>query len=69
MPIYQYQCSHCNLRFELKQSFNAAPTASCPECQEMAYRLFSPVPVLFRGPGFYITDHAKPQGKVKNSSN
>lgn len=56
MPIYRYQCLNCNLRFELRQSFSDKPTVVCPGCYGVARRLFSPVPILFKGPGFYITD-------------
>lgn len=56
MPTYQYQCPKCKLHFELKQSFNDEPMASCPACSEVAHRIFVPVPILFKGPGFYITD-------------
>jgi len=56
MPIYQYRCLNCELRFELKQSFHDKPIADCPICHGIARRLFSPVPILFKGPGFYVTD-------------
>ena len=56
MPIYQYQCLNCKLRFELKQTFHDKPVADCPTCCGIARRLFSPVPILFKGPGFYVTD-------------
>jgi putative FmdB family regulatory protein len=56
MPIYQYRCLNCNLEFELKQSFNDKPIADCPSCHGIARRLFSPVPIIFNGPGFYVTD-------------
>ena len=56
MPTYQYQCLNCRLRFELKQSFSDKPIADCPGCHGIARRLFSPVPILFNGPGFYVTD-------------
>jgi len=56
MPIYQYQCMSCRLCFELKQSFDDKPTVACPACHGVAHRLFSPVPILFKGPGFYTTD-------------
>jgi len=56
MPTYRYQCVSCELRFELKQGFNDEPVATCPACNGLARRLFSPVPILFKGPGFYITD-------------
>ena len=56
MPVYKYQCSNCKLQFELRQSFQDEPTASCPACDAIASRIFSPVPVVFKGPGFYVTD-------------
>jgi putative FmdB family regulatory protein len=56
MPTYQYQCLNCEHRFELKQSFSARPIAVCPICHGVANRLFTAVPILFKGPGFYITD-------------
>ena len=56
MPTYQYRCLNCQLQFELKQSFHDKPIADCPECKGIARRIFSPVPILFKGPGFYVTD-------------
>jgi putative FmdB family regulatory protein len=56
MPIYQYKCPKCNLQFEVKQSFKDEPIAICPVCHSVSNRIFSPVPILFKGPGFYITD-------------
>ena len=64
MPTYEYQCRNCKLRFELRQSFDDKSTAICPSCQGIAHRLFSPVPILFKGPGFYITD-SREGGKEK----
>ena len=64
MPVYQYLCPKCNLKFELKQSFSDEPIVTCPKCQNGARRLFSTVPVIFKGSGFYSTDHRKsePEG-------
>jgi len=56
MPTYEYECTNCKLKFELKQSFNDKTTAICPVCHGVAHRLFFSVPILFKGPGFYITD-------------
>lgn len=56
MPTYQYRCLNCEYRFELRQSFSDKPIAVCPVCHGVAHRLFSPVPILFKGSGFYITD-------------
>lgn len=59
MPIYEYMCTKCNLRFELRQAFSAQTVASCPKCHNGARRLFAPVPIIFKGPGFYTTDNRK----------
>ena len=59
MPIYQYHCPKCNFKFELKQSFSDESMVACPKCQNGAKRLFSPVPVIFKGTGFYSTDNRK----------
>jgi putative FmdB family regulatory protein len=47
------------LKFELKQSFSDESMVACPKCQNGAKRLFSPVPVIFKGTGFYSTDNRK----------
>jgi len=59
MPVYQYRCAKCKLKFELKQSFNDESIVACPKCRNEAKRLFSPVPVIFKGSGFYVTDNRK----------
>ena len=56
MPIYQYVCSKCNTNFELRQGFNDESVAVCPRCRGESRRLFIPVPIIFKGPGFYVTD-------------
>ena len=62
MPIYEYECGSCRLRFETKQGFNEAPKAMCPQCQGRARRVFHSTPVIFKGSGFYITDSRKSKG-------
>jgi len=63
MPIYQYRCLDCKLQFELRQSFQDKPIADCPTCHGIARRIFSPVPIIFNGPGFYVTDSREERGK------
>ncbi len=63
MPIYQYLCPKCNLKFDLKQSFSDESIVTCPKCQNGARRLFSPVPVIFKGSGFYSTDNRKSESE------
>jgi putative FmdB family regulatory protein len=59
MPLYDYECPECGLIFEMKQSFDDEAAADCPKCQSAARRVFTPVPIIFKGSGFYITDHRK----------
>lgn len=58
MPIYEYECKMCSSRFELRRPFGDGSGVDCPQCQGETRRIFSAVPVLFKGPGFYVTDSA-----------
>jgi putative FmdB family regulatory protein len=59
VPIYEYECSDCQVSFERKQSFDEEPVAICPECQGKARRVIRSIPVIFKGSGFYTTDSRK----------
>jgi putative FmdB family regulatory protein len=56
MPIYEYECGKCSTRFDFRRGFNDSTEPSCPVCNGEARRLFSPVGIVFKGPGFYVTD-------------
>ena len=56
MPIYEYECGDCHLRFERKQRLDEEPVAMCPKCQGKARRVIHSTPIIFSGSGFYITD-------------
>ena len=57
MPIYEYQCDTCGLRFEHRQHMSDEPLKDCPECDGHVHRVIQPVGVIFKGSGFYITDN------------
>ena len=59
MPMYDYQCSGCDHAFEVRQSFQSEPYATCPRCEALSSRVFHPVPVIYKGSGFYTTDYAR----------
>ena len=59
MPIYEYQCSACDHRFEMKQGFDAETTQSCPLCSAASRRKFHSPTVIYKGSGFYTTDYAR----------
>ncbi|MBC7264225.1 MAG: zinc ribbon domain-containing protein [Chloroflexi bacterium] len=57
MPIYEYQCETCGIRFERWQSIKEEPLKTCPECAGPVHRLIQPVGIIFKGSGFYTTDY------------
>ena len=59
MPIYVYGCDTCAQTFERRQSISDAPLVDCPECEGRVQRLIQPVGIVFKGSGFYVTDHRK----------
>lgn len=65
MPIYEYECKTCNFKFEVKRGFGENSDANCPACQSLAQRIFSPVPIVFKGPGFYVTDSAAERNRLR----
>jgi putative FmdB family regulatory protein len=69
MPIYTYRCENCGVRFERNQKFSDPPLAWCPECGKKALRkVFTPVGIVFKGSGFYATDHRSPSGTSRTAS-
>ena len=59
MPTYEYECDLCHNRFDRRQRFDDEPVSICPQCQGRARRVFHAVPILFKGSGFYCTDHGR----------
>ena len=57
MPVYEYQCTTCQFRFEKLQRFSDGPLAVCPNCGGPVHRVMQPVGVIFKGSGFYVTDN------------
>jgi putative FmdB family regulatory protein len=58
MPTYQYKCHACGHAFEKFQAMTDKPLKKCPVCGSGVERLISGgAGFLFKGSGFYITDH------------
>jgi putative FmdB family regulatory protein len=63
MPIYTYRCSNCGVQFDQQQKFSDAPLTRCPECSKKTlHKVYQPVGIVFKGSGFYATDHRSPSG-------
>ncbi len=58
MPVYNYVCKVCGAKFEERVSFNDDPErVSCPNGHQHVRQVFSPPTIIFKGKGFYVTDH------------
>jgi putative FmdB family regulatory protein len=69
MPIYTYRCENCGVQFERQQSFQDAPLKICPECRKKALKkVIAPVGIVFKGSGFYSTDHRSSSGSTTRTS-
>lgn len=68
MPIYEYKCENCGVRFERMQHMTDEPLTTCPECNGHVHRVLQPVGIIFKGSGFYVTDNrAKSSTSVPGS--
>jgi len=67
MPIYEYECEACGIHFERKQHFTDEPLHSCPDCGGPVHRVLHPVGIIFKGPGFYVTDNRSSSSTMNSS--
>jgi len=59
MPVYEYECESCLTRFEVRRSYHESLEERCPQFEGRTRRVFHPVPAIFKGSGFYVTDSRK----------
>jgi putative FmdB family regulatory protein len=70
MPVYTYRCTNCGFLFDQQQKFSDGSLTRCPECSKKTLqKVFQPVGIVFKGSGFYATDHRSPSGQSRSSSN
>lgn len=68
MPVYVYRCDNCGIEIERHRSYHDKPLKRCPECSKNSLKkVISPVRVVFKGSGFYATDHKSPSGAKHTS--
>lgn len=69
MPIYTYRCENCGVQFDQTQKFSDPPLSKCPECgKKTLQKVYQPVGIVFKGSGFYATDHRSPSGASRFAS-
>ena len=59
MPVYEYECNKCALRFEVKRGFHETGGNVCPSCGGEGRQIFFAAPLHFKGSGFYCTENRK----------
>jgi putative FmdB family regulatory protein len=70
MPVYTYRCENCGIQFDATQKFSDNPLTQCPECgKKSLHKVYTPVGIVFKGSGFYATDHRSPSGMNYSSKN
>lgn len=69
MPTYQYRCRNCDEFLEAFQKFSDDALTTCPACgEEQLRKVYNAVGVVFKGSGFYKTDHRNDSRKASSSS-
>src|SRR5690242_16541350 len=69
MPTYAYECTNCGHQFERVQKFTDDPVTRCPNCKKnKVRRVIQASPVVFKGSGWYITDHRSNSKKTASST-
>lgn len=69
MPTYEYQCKDCEHRFEIWQKMADDALTVCPKCKGVIRRVFFPAGIVFKGSGFYKTDHGNGAVVSENAAN
>jgi len=65
MPVYTYHCDNCGVQFDRHRKFTDQPLTRCPECgQRSVHKVYASVGIVFKGSGFYATDHKSPSGQT-----
>ena len=59
MPLYEYACPGCGLRFERLERVSEPSPRACPSCGTDAPRLPGAPALIFKGTGWYVTDYGK----------
>ncbi|MDR2617311.1 MAG: zinc ribbon domain-containing protein [Treponema sp.] len=69
MPTYGYECKNCGHTFDVFQSMSDEPLKTCPQCGKELRRLINGgTGIIFKGPGFYVTDKKGGTGAAAGAS-
>jgi putative FmdB family regulatory protein len=64
LPVYEYVCQECSVKFDLKRPMNQSENpATCLECAGVGIRVYSVFTALTKGIGTISTRHSSATGK------
>ena len=55
MPIYEYECKHCEKTHEVTQKISEPPLKECPDCGKEIQKIISASSFALKGTGWYTT--------------
>ena len=59
VPIYEYECLECGAQFDKLQRVGDPQPLTCPDGHRRIRRRLSQPAIIFKGSGFYATDHGR----------
>jgi putative FmdB family regulatory protein len=69
MPVYEYECSSCGVRFEALQKFSDPVLTMCRQCGAASVKkVLSPAAFVLKGSGWYVTDYPSADRKKASES-
>jgi len=69
MPLYEYECSTCGRNFEKALPISVEnPDVCCPSGHRKVRRVYTAPLIVFKGSGFYVTDHRSSTSLSNNKS-
>ena len=67
MPIYEYECTNCQIIFEKIQKISDLPIQTCPKCsKDSIKKIISTTRFRLKGQGWYETDFKSANEKKFN---
>ncbi len=67
MPIYEFECTSCDIRFDRLQKLSDPDPTDCPECAQPKVRRRLTAPAFrLAGSGWYETDFKGDKDKKRN---
>jgi len=69
MPTYEFFCETCGVHFDSVRHVNdSLAGVPCPSKHNNTRRIFSAPSIVYKGSGFYSTDHPKKESKLSQKS-